>query len=355
MKRFIYTALALIAAACTSTEYIDVEELEPELVLNAQMTTGSALHHIHLSSSTRSMVKAEHGATVSVTYNDSPVPETLTEDDTEGRTSASYSYTKELKAGDQLTVTAKSGSKTVTANVTVPEAPILLDASVQTDVQHATPDGIFDIGYTEPGGVYYMPEDAPYPYETWHLLKVDMKDLPGDSYYRIGAYVVTNLYDENGITKESNQRPIWLDTSAEPVFGAASTSGGMLDALAEGDNSYNLFTDSVFADKDYTLKLYFQEVQIASSRKYLSYTQNPETGEWEEQTTPPEGYTYEAYILVKLFSISFDQYIYLKALGLDDMGFLFSEPVSIPSNVEGGLGFVSVDNCVGRYIPLATL
>lgn len=355
MKRFIYTALALIAAACTSTEYIDVEELEPELVLNAQMTTGSALHHIHLSSSTRSMVKAEHGATVSVTYNDSPVPETLTEDDTEGRTSASYSYTKYLRAGDRLVIRAQSGSKSVTSTVTVPEAPLYFDASVQENVQHATPDSFLDFGYTEPGAVYQIPEDTLYPYEAWHLLKVDLKDFPGDSYYRVGAYVVTRLYDENGITKESNQRAIWLDTSSEPVFGAASTSGGMLDALAEGDNSYNLFTDSVFADKDYTLKLFFQEVQIASSRKYLSYEQNPETGEWEEHATPPEGYTYEAYILVKLFSISFDQYIYLKALGLDDMGFLFSEPVSIPSNVEGGLGFVSVDSCVAKYIPLSTL
>jgi len=354
MKRYLYIAMAIIAASCTSTEYIDVEELEPELVLNAQMTTGSALHHVHLSSSTRSTVKAVHGATVSVTYNGTPVPETLTEDDTQNNTSASYSYMKDLKAGDELTIRATSGSKTVTSTVTVPEAPILLDATVQANVQHSTPGGFFDFGITEPAP-YYQPEDSPYPYDTWHLLKVSMKDLPGDSYYRLGVYVVTNLYDENGITKDSYLMPIWFDSSAEPVFGATSTSGGMLDAIAEGNNSYNIFTDAVFSDKDYTLKLYFQELQVASSRKYHSFSQNMETGEWEEQTAPPEGYSYEAYILVKLFSISFDQYIYLKALGLDNTAFLFSEPVSIPSNVEGGLGFVSVDTCEARYIPLSTL
>lgn len=58
----------------------------------------------------------------------------------------------------------------------------------------------------------------------------------------------------------------------------------------------------------------------------------------------PEGWSYNVKILVRLYSISQYQYIYLKALDLSDIGMLFSEPVSIPTNVEGGMGFVNVDS-----------
>lgn len=48
---------AIAAAACTTTEYLEVDNLDPVLVINAQMTSGEDIHIIHLSSSSRSMVK----------------------------------------------------------------------------------------------------------------------------------------------------------------------------------------------------------------------------------------------------------------------------------------------------------
>ena len=81
------------------------------------------------------------------------------------------------------------------------------------------------------------------------------------------------------------------------------------------------------------------------SRKYHDYGEGEynEEGQWVEPEMP-EGWSYKTNILVRLYSISQYQYIYLKALDLSDLGMLFSEPVSIPTNVEGGMGFVNVDS-----------
>lgn len=92
------------------------------------------------------------------------------------------------------------------------------------------------------------------------------------------------------------------------------------------DNKYNIFTDNQFSNSSATLKVY-----TALQLDYL--------GGYSNVHSTPLSCT------VRLLSISKEEYLYLKGLNcLDDGDYdtTLMEPVSIPSNVQGGLGFVGV-------------
>lgn len=347
MKRALYMTMAVLAAAaCTTTEYLDVDNLDPVLVLNAQMTSQEDVHTIHLSSSSRSKVSPVPDGTVTVSINSgTPVAAAYTppEEGYEEFSSSRYTFTGKLNPGDMVEVTGTSGSLTAKASVTVPAEPNLLEVEYNHDVKHGTSsESIFDEYYD------YWPysEPNPYPGNTWHEIKIRFADTPGtDDYYRVRVCLETVLVTDEGV--EMNTGYIGMDTSSEPVLSTANSSeGGLLDAIAENSNSYCVFSDALFKDKEYTLKLYFQEQSIMYNRNYHNYDDghyDEETGLWVDPPLP-DGWSHKTNILVRLYSISHDQYIYLKALDLDDLGMLFSEPVSIPTNVEGGMGFVNVDS-----------
>lgn len=350
MKKALYAAFALIsAAACTSTEYLDVDNLDPVLVINAQMTSQEPVHTIHLSSSSRSRVSPVPDGTVSVSIN-SGEPFAATwqkpEEDMEEFSSSRFTFNRKLNPGDRVEVSAVQGQLSAKATVTVPEEPNLISVEYNHNVKHgsASSGSIWGDYEYEP----YWPYAEPNPYAAtdWHEVKVKFTDFPGeDNYYRLRVYLETILTNDEGTA--TNLGYLYLDTSSEPVLSSASSpDGGILDAIAEESNAYYVFNDALFKDKEYTLKLYFQEEQVMYYRKYHDFEEghyDMETGLWVEPELP-DGWTYKANILVRLYSISQDQYIYLKAMDLSDLGMLFSEPVSIPSNVEGGMGFINVDS-----------
>lgn len=349
-KALLYTALAAIAAAaCTTTEYLDVDNLDPELVINAQMTIDEDVHTIHLSSSSRSKVSPVPEGKVTVKIN-SGEPFAATwqapEEGYEEFSSSKFVFSDKLNPGDVVEVNATSGSLSAGATITVPAAPNLLGVEFTQNVKHASSSSDSMFG----GGEYYTywpyAEPNPYPGNAWHEVKVKFADEPGvDNFYRVTVYLETILTTDEGT--EVSLGHLHLDTSSEPALASGSSDGGLIDQLTEDSNYYCVFNDKVFDGKEYTLNLYFQEEEIMYSRKY----HNLEGGYYDEETwmwvepEMPEGWSYKTNILVRLYSISHYQYIYLKAMDLNDLAILFSEPVSIPSNVEGGMGFVNVDSC----------
>lgn len=98
------------------------------------------------------------------------------------------------------------------------------------------------------------------------------------------------------------------------------------------DNKYNVFTDNRFSNSSATLKVYtpLYEDTYPTDRAYQQI--------YRTHT-----------ITVRLLSLSEAQYRYMKALNcLDDEDYdnVLMEPISFPSNVEGGLGFVGVSTGV---------
>lgn len=360
--RYILMTALLAMASCTNTDYIDVEEVDAVMVVNSQMLTSNSSHTVVLSSGTLSRLSEVNGADVSVSVNGA-APFKAAEDNKEEeeygyglQNGTKYRFDYSFAPGDvvDMTITHKSGAKT-NASVTVPKDPIVKKAELFHEVPHKSSDSMFDFGW-DYYYTYPMDDDNPYPNDSWHELRVTLQDIPSeDSYYRIDVAVEYILTD--GEEVEKGARGVWLDTSSEPVLTPATSSGGILDALAEDSNNYNAFSDNVFKDKEYTLKLFFQESQVSYMRHYYNVyeanwteveVKDEKTGQTYTKYVPeplPEGVTYSTQMRVRVYSISHDQYIYLKALGMQDMAMFFSEPISIPSNVEGGMGFVNIDSC----------
>ena len=353
MKRIPYILAASLALlSCTNTEYLDFEEIDPVLVLNAQMTSGEDVHDIYLSISRRSRITPATGGSVSVSLGGA-APQALTGTESEYGNSVIFPYEKELRSGDVLVINASCGGLKAACTLTVPDAPEVKDVSFEEDVPHATAssEGFFGFGYSEDTPFW---EGYPFSPEAWHLLQIKLQDAPGrDDYYRLSLFVETTLTGPDGNSETHRQGSIWPDIKSDPVLSPASSgSGGLIDELFSDSNSLMLFTDELFKDKEYTLKLYIPEYQLLYNRKYDGeWVWNEETGEYTVSGLP-EGYSYSACIVARVHSISHDQYIYLKALGLNELSFLFSEPVSIPSNVEGGMGFAAVDAVREFRIPL---
>ena len=359
-------AALLFAASCTETEYIDVDNVDPVLVMNAQINTSNTSHLVMLSTSTLSQLLEVNGAKVNISVNGG-TPITATEDNSEEEeygyglnNGTKYRFDCVFAPGDNVKIDVINGSNpSVDASVTVPKEPVIKKVEVLHNVPHTSSDSMFDWGYGYGGDDYYQFDDNPYPYDSWHQLKITLQDIPGeDSYYRIDVEIETTFQDGEEIKTEVSG--VDLDTSSEPVLSSATTSSnaGILDLLSEESNPYNAFSDNVLKDKEYTLNLFYQELYAARSRHYYNYYEDIEwtpvevtdeaTGQTYTKYEPsplPEGATFSSRLRIKLYSISHDQYIYIKALGLTDMAMFFSEPISIPSNVNGGMGFVTIDTC----------
>lgn len=353
--RYLFMIALIAAASCTNTDYIDVDDVDPVLVINAQLNTANTTHSIYLSSSSLSQLKEVNGANVTVSVNGG-APIVATEDNTGEeeygyglKNGTRYNFDYSFAPGDNVSFDVSNGPGSVAgATVTVPKDPVIKKVELLHEVPHTSSDSMFDYG-----GYYYdsnyVDEDNPYPYDSWHELRVTLQDIPSeDSYYRLDVFIEYTLKDKKNV--ETGTAGIWLDTSSEPVLtSATSSTGGLLDALTEESNSHNAFSDNVFKDKEYTLKLFFQESQVSYTRHYYSYYEtqwNYDEASGKYIPDPlPKGVTFSSKMIVRLYSISHDQYIYLKALGVQDMALFFSEPVSIPSNVNGGMGFVNIDSC----------
>ena len=324
----------MAAVSCTSTEYIDMEELDTALVINAQMNTEEDVHTIHLNTSTRSSINKAPGASVKVSINGGPLIDAAELEEQPGN-STQYVFYETIKAGYSVEIKAQKEGLTANASFTVPPMPEISDKELECDVPHSS-GPVFE---SAQGTASYKPdENAPYSLETWHLLKVKVKDIPSQkSYYRITLGIERVSVNEGETT--ISRHPIMADFSSEPALSASISSSADLVSALENSNPYNTFTDDMFPDNEYTLKIYISE----SSFYYYRY-RSPEQA--------PEDY--KIFLTATLHSISQGEYIYIKALGQNNLGFLFSEPVSIPSNVDSGLGYADASSSVMVKIPLET-
>ena len=131
--------------------------------------------------------------------------------------------------------------------------------------------------------------------------------------------------------------------------GAAKTNGSDLAALLSAENYYNCFADTPFADQDCTLRvlMYHWSFYLAQERYgiYVPEWMNNNPDAWSILTAMPV--RIHRTCIFRLRTLDFSQYHYLKALNnLETFGtevnFLV-EPTTLPSNVEGGLGFVGIE------------
>ena len=316
--RHISLVLLLCAAfGCTSTVYVDLEDKGEQIVLNAQMSTFNSHHGVYVSLISRKGIFAPEAERTEVTYSiNGGAPVQMTRDDhwtryynyyvlygsTQKSEEARYCFDAALHPGDRITIRSKVGDKTASASVTAPAAPEV--ASIDTATV-----SVFNRIYNE--------------MEDKLQIKLLLRDpsLSAD-FYRLYASADTEV--DGRCFREERE----LDISSEPVLSPeTSTEDNVFADLFSSGNSWGLFTDVSLDGQAYTLKVYADEY-VTEDEMYLS---------WDG---PSDYASVDANI--HLEAISFEQYHYLKAEDQGAEGSFFSEPVSMPSNVEGGIGFVSL-------------
>ena len=326
--------LSFLAAGCYEEILIPTEDKDPVLVMNAQMDNLEEVHVVNLSVSLLSKVEPLPGATVKVYVNDALVAEAVEMNEENPWNRTSYAFEAVFHPGDEVRIEARKDAFNASSTAVVPPAvPI---ASVDTSSVRMT----------------YLDDTSEYM-----QLKVRFKDLPGSSWYGVDhRYIdVWEYLDEEGnaspeYTAVGNYYG-YLETGFDPVIseGSGKTSGSDLGALLSAENYYNCFADDPIADQECTLRvMLFKWNFELSEYRYGLYVpewmdNNPDA--WTILTNMPVRVSRTC--IFRLRSLDFSQYHYLKALNnLETFGTEVSflvEPTTLPTNVEGGLGFVGIE------------
>ena len=326
--------LSFLAAGCYEEILIPTEDKDPVLVMNAQMDNLEETHVVNLSTSLLSKVEPFPGATVKVYVNGTFVAQAveMVEEDPWNRTK--YAFEAEFHPGDEVRIEAVKGAFNASATAVVP--PTVAVESLDTSSVRMT----------------YMDDTSDYV-----QLKVRFKDLPGNSWYGVDHRIndIWEYLDEEGntspeYTAETSYRG-GLETGFDPVIseGTGKTSGNDLAALLNVENYYNCFVDTPIADQECTLRVLVDHWNFYLPQDRYGFL----VPEWMEDD--PRAWSTLLAMPVRIHrtchfrlrSLDFSQYHYLKALNnLETFGtevnFLV-EPTTLPSNVEGGLGFVGIE------------
>ncbi|MCD7935948.1 MAG: DUF4249 domain-containing protein [Tannerellaceae bacterium] len=204
-------------------------------------------------------------------------------------------FDAQVKENDVIRVSVRTDKHPVaTGEERVPPPPVIVD--VQTEPF-----------YTEP---FYSEYGA-----GWTRALIRIKDDPGVSnYYRL---FIKQYYDE--------ERWYYIDYHIDQDLVMSSLSS---QEIQEGDGDTNrmrIFPDDLFNGKEYTLNIYF----------------------WD-----PNYYEYEGNgtLMVELQSLSESMYLYMRSLEMSYNSDIFSEPVRIYSNIQGGYGIVGAYNSTVRVV-----
>ena len=335
MRKFLpILMLSFLAAGCYEEILIPTEDKDPVLIMNAQMDNLEEVHVVHLSRSLLSKVEPFHGATVKVYVNGAFVAQAVETDDENAWNSTPYVFEAVFHPGDEVRVEAARDAFNAASTVIVP--PAVYVESVDTSSVRMT----------------YMDSSTDFV-----QLKVRFKDIPGNTWYGVDHRFedVWEYLDEEGntspeFTARSSYRST-LDTGYDPVIseGSGKTTGSDLGALLSVENYYHCFADTPIADQECTLRVmvYTWSFYLDSFRygTLIPDGMEEDPDAWSILLAMPARVHRTCYF--RLRSLDFSQYHYLKALNnLETFGtevnFLV-EPTTLPSNVEGGLGFVGIE------------
>lgn len=333
----IYIAIvAVVATACENEIPYNPGQREPLLIMNALLDAGHTENYVYLNLSVGDNIGRVNEGTLAIYVNGklAESPQAMTSEET----CLKFRLTTPFRPGDilRLEATAENGKYHASSEVTVPR-PI---ENIKVDTC---------LAYLR---VYNGQE-------LYRQYKITMQDRPNEkNYYRLeilNNFSYRCLYreyleDEDGHLIQVPTEDGWdwahivkedfmTDSKAELINreDVILTDGhpGNYDDEENGmfptiDNKYNIFTDNRFKNSSVTLKVYTPHYE----NHYPTETQRYYDQIYRTQT-----------IIVRVLTLTEDEYRYLNALNClddDDYDNTLMEPVSLPGNVKGGLGFVGV-------------
>ncbi len=354
--------LGVLLSSCEGEIPIKRESKEPLLILNAILNASDTEHAIALSRWEDDKLLGETGATVELYVNGRKVSTGVQVRDKGEETgiydryaNTLYILKASLREGDVVKITAKSGNLYVESEVPVPPAPDLLDVTFRKIIQKHSQTATLG------------PGEDDYSYSTYEF-SLNMKDHPSsDDYYRLVAYregEIRYCFEEVGEAPREEREEVKdylkYNSSSDPILtdGYASMDTqdeSIVSRILEitPDNDMKCFTDRLFKDKGATLTFSMDSSYVKTTGRYV-WNKIDENGDL--QFAFPTRIEMDPKVAVCLRSISFDEYCYLRTMNAGrTVGFslsLIAEPLSIPSNVKGGLGFFAVENESVRYLDL---
>ena len=354
----IYIAFAGLFMACENEIPYNPGQQNPQLIMNALLNAGQTENLVYLHLSEGNSIGRINEATLSLYVNDKQVesPQAISPEEYYGNMQNQldkgqyeallksmrfkiFRLTARLQPGDniRLEATAEGGKYHVSSQVTVPR-PL---QSLQVDTCTAL---IRQWGSMRAHRQYRITlEDLPNEKNYYRLEIVNNKDFRCVIYAPNEDENGDYIKDENGdyiytITKDTvvNYRYTELINREDVILtdGHVTSSDDDENAMfpTNIENKYSIFTDNRFTNSSATLKvytpLYDDNYDILQS---LNYTRC-----YLKQN-----------ITVRVLSLPETYYRYLKALNcMDDEDYdeALMEPISLPSNVEGGLGFVGISS-----------
>lgn len=349
----IYVTLITALTSCENEIPYNPGHLEPQLIMNSLLNaeTGSNSVYLHLSEGNN--IGHINEATLSLYVNGqlAETPDALTPEDIYGHLKdqldndnyhwitnnvdfKKFHLSTALHPGDivRLEATAENGKYHVSSEVTVPH-PI---ENLQVDTCIA--DVRVYNGWTPHRQYKITVHDRPNE-KNYYRLEI-LNTLKYRCQYRVYAT------DENGDLIPSDNGWDWVYTLQDTLITyqrnelinredviltdghPSSYDDEENDMFPNIKNKYNVFTDNRFPNSSATLKVYtpLYEDNYPSDRDY-----------WQIYRTHT--------ITLQLISISEAEFRYMKALNCledEDYDNVLMEPISFPSNVEGGMGFVGV-------------
>lgn len=354
----IYIAITALLASCKNEIPYNPGNQEPMLIMNTLLDTGNTVNEVYLHLNEGNSIGRLNEATLSLFVNGqiAETPRAMTPEEIYGMDSYPegstpvyksiryklFRLTTALHPGDniRLEATAENGKYHVSAEVTVPQP-----------IENLHVDTCLAYLREYSGQVLYR------------QYRITLQDRPGEkNYYRLDIRNHLNyrgeyreyIKDGNGDLIPSEDGSHWLYNKKDTLLDYSTTElinredviltdghpGSYDDEENELfptiENKYNIFNDNNFSNSSATLKVY--------TPHYNGYY--PMLNDYSSPSDIDYDQIYYTHtISVRILTVSEAEYRYLKALNcLDDGDYDESlmEPISLPCNVKGGLGFVGV-------------
>lgn len=326
MKKYIIIIpiLLLFLTACTNEIPFDVKDTESKMVINALINTDRLENRIFISLTGKYDIEMINDVSVNLYVNGvlKEMPESIADSSSNSKVKA-FLVKSTFKPGDKVKIEAstKDGKYYAWGEETVPDRPSIIKidtASVRMKNKYES-------------------------YSDFLRFKVTFKDIPDkDSYYRIVVenkkecvYVIQlldkekeeiiNSYDYSFISREDVVLTDGRPTSVDDEENGITTSPS---------NTYGIFDDSRFLNSEYTMT-------VSQENTFPTYYSSDFIKRASISVT------------VYLQCISKAEYYYLQALNRsidnsdDD---ILSEPVHLPTNINGGIGILGFSTENSRTI-----
>ncbi len=316
----------ILFLACENEIDLNFEERPPRLIMNALINNDNDQNYLYLNMTGPYATANVKDATVEIQVNgelvETPQPDRF---DWEGDYQLQFPIHSRFRPGDVVRIDARTpdGKHHAWAEVTAPQPATIVGVDTLSTRRLV---------------------NTRYSNNSWMDLlryRITIKDRPQErNFYRlvVEAYDTVAVYIPDSLKTNilaSVHNTMNIDEDVVLTDGRPSSSDD--EMFTQPKNIYAVFDDHRFRDKDYTLNVY--STPLANTGEFTWYS-------WPD--------SYQVHYLwvrtrinIRLQSISEAEFRYLKILNVIDSDAydeVLNEPITFPSNVHGGTGFVSISS-----------